>query len=258
MTSTRSRSVLPTSKNPTGHCPNPECGEYVRFEVPKEWYHQNDTIWPSYASSTPRSSGSSGPVFTPPTPENSSPFKVRISLWSCPACEHTCVVFIRRREVRLPDENGKLVLNRFDKPVLIWPARRPRELEDAVPEKVRDLFAEGSVAEQAGALRAAAALYRATIEEICTDRGAQGGNLNQKIEDLKNHDVEVSIVDDLHEARFLGNWSLHEGLTFAADEVADVADLIVEATFVLYVQPEERRRMREARRARRTKSGTGV
>ena len=127
-----------------------------------------------------------------------------------------------------------------------------------MPEKIRELFVEGSVAEHAGALRAAAALYRATVEEICADRSAQGKNLDQKINDLKNRGVDAGIVDDLHEARLMGNWSLHQGEPFAAEEVADVADLIVEATVVLYVQPEERRRMREARRARRTKSGTGV
>ncbi|MFD5921729.1 DUF4145 domain-containing protein [Kitasatospora sp. NPDC058201] len=96
-----------------------------------------------------------------------------------------------------------------------------------------------------------AAMYRAAVEELCKDRGAEGPNLFKKIEDLVNRGVSREIVDDLHEARFLGNWSLHDGLEFSAEEVGDVAELITEAVHVLYVQPEERRAMRNARNARR-------
>lgn len=256
MTSTRPHDALPTRGDPSGYCPNPECDKYVRFETPQGW-QQHDTIWPSYKSSMPRA-GSSGPSYIPSTPENTSDVKIRLSVWACPACDNTCVIFTRHEKVRSVDKEGKPTSEWAETPMLIWPARRPRELEAAVPEKIRELFAEGSVAEHAGALRAAAALYRATVEKICADRGAQGKNLDQKINDLKNRGVDAGIADDLHEARLMGNWSLHQGEPFAAEEVADVADLIVEATVVLYVQPEERRRMREARRARRSGSGTGA
>jgi hypothetical protein len=49
----------------------------------------------------------------------------------------------------------------------------------------------------------------------------------------------------------MGDDSIHRGLTYSADEVEDVAKLIEEAVLVLYVQPEEKRAMREARKTRR-------
>lgn len=239
MTSTRPHNALPTREKPSGYCPNPECGEFVRFEWPPSLAdnHQERSIWPRLDSLS-----------------QATELQIRQGIWSCPACEQTCVVFIHRQKMRQVDEEGKPYSTYVGTPTLIWPARRPRELEASVPEKIRDLFAEGSVVEHAGALRAAAALYRATVEALCADRGTQGRNLEDKINDLKNRGVDAGIVDDLHEARFLGNWSLHRGTAFTADEVADVADLIVEATVELYVQPAERARMREARRARRNGS----
>ncbi|MFF9601712.1 DUF4145 domain-containing protein [Streptomyces sp. NPDC014684] len=139
----------------------------------------------------------------------------------------------------------------------VWPERLPRELHTSVPNPVRDLFAEGARAEVAEAYRAAGAMYRAAVEELCKDLGAEGSNLASKINDLVKRGVTHEIVEDLHEARLLGNWSLHDGLEFSAEEVADVADLIAEAVHVLYVQPEERRAMRDARKARRDAYAAG-
>jgi hypothetical protein len=78
--------------------------------------------------------------------------------------------------------------------------------------------------------------------------------LNAKIDDLASKGVEQSIIDDLHEARFLGNWSLHEGVSFSTDQVADVAELISEAVNILYVEPARRAAMRESRKASRDAS----
>ena len=137
---------------------------------------------------------------------------------------------------------------------MAWPKRAPRELDSATPETVRSLYREASTTEVAGALRGAAALYRATVEELCRVQGATGGDLKQQIDDLATKGVSRAIVDDLHEARLLGNWSLHEGLSFDAEEVADVAGLIDEAVNILYVEPARRAAMRDARRARRGSS----
>ncbi|WP_240436938.1 DUF4145 domain-containing protein [Streptomyces sporangiiformans] len=127
----------------------------------------------------------------------------------------------------------------------------PRELDMYVPEKIRSLYSEASQAEEAGALRAAAVMYRAAVEEICVDKGAQGANLKKKIEDLKNRGVSDDLVGDLDEARFLGNWSIHQGVEFSREEIADVAALIDDACFEIYVQPAERQQMRDARKRRR-------
>ncbi|MGA5189573.1 DUF4145 domain-containing protein [Streptomyces griseoincarnatus] len=141
--------------------------------------------------------------------------------------------------------------------IQVWPERQPRELHTSAPDAVRDLYAEGARAEAAEAYRAAAAMYRAAVEELCKDLGAQGNNLFSKINDLVNRGVTHEIVENFHEARFLGNWSMHDGLEFSPEEVADVAELIAEAVHILYVQPEERRAMRDSRRRRRDAFAAG-
>lgn len=93
-------------------------------------------------------------------------------------------------------------------------------------------------------------MYRATVEELAKDQQATGGNLYEKIESLKGK-LSAELVEDLHEARMLGNDSIHAGLIYSAEEVEDVAKLIEEAVLVLDVQPEEKRAMRDARKARR-------
>ncbi|MGW9213565.1 DUF4145 domain-containing protein [Embleya sp. NPDC055664] len=103
-----------------------------------------------------------------------------------------------------------------------------------------------------GAYRLAGAGYRATAEAICEDRGAQGKYLFAMIKDLGARGViDQDMVDAFDEARFPGNDSLHDRPSYAPDEVADVAELIEEATELLYVQPAQRKRMKDARGARR-------
>jgi hypothetical protein len=134
---------------------------------------------------------------------------------------------------------------------MVSPGQSPRTLHESVPEGIRNLYEEASLCENAVALRGAGVLYRAAVEELVKDQGATGPNLLSKIDSLKGKLAE-ELVEDFHEARLLGNDSIHAGITYSAEEVADVADLIVEAVTTIYVQPEEKRAMRVARQARRT------
>lgn len=139
---------------------------------------------------------------------------------------------------------------------------QPRELGQSMPAPIRSFFGEGSQCEQAGAFRGAAVLYRAAVEELVRDQGATGNDLCSRIESLRSGPA-AELVAHFHEARLLGNSSIHDGLVYSADEVQDVASLIEEATILLYVQPEERRRLRESRQQRRGNhasqpSGEGV
>jgi hypothetical protein len=105
--------------------------------------------------------------------------------------------------------------------------------------------------ENAGAYRGAAALYRATVEELVADLGSTAGTLEVRLDALSQRNVDPDLVADLHEARLLGNWSLHEGVEFSKEEVADVAALITDAIHQLYVQPAQREAMKKARASRR-------
>jgi hypothetical protein len=133
---------------------------------------------------------------------------------------------------------------------MVAPAQSPKSLPAAAPEGVRSLYEEASKCEAAGALRGAGVLYRAAVEELVKQQGGTGRDLNAKIESRRGTWPE-ELVDDLHEARMLGNDSIHAGITYSADEVEDVAGLIEEAVLLLYVQPEQKRAMKERRQVRR-------
>ncbi|MFI6637136.1 DUF4145 domain-containing protein [Nonomuraea fuscirosea] len=165
--------------------------------------------------------------------------------WSCDFCNEVTIELIRCGAVA-PGGIGRKILEI----VQVWPARTPRELAPEVPAPVRDRFREGSVCEGAGAYRGAAGMYRAAVEELCKELGATQTSLNAKIEGLRDR-LPDDLILDLHETRMLGNYSLHDGLVFSPEEVADVAELIVEMAEILYVAPARKTSMREARRQRR-------
>jgi hypothetical protein len=171
---------------------------------------------------------------------------VQLNVWVCTYCGKTTIV-----KFAYPAAVGEEQFREPESVTILLPDRAPRELPAEAPEAMRSLYREASQAESAGAMRGAAALYRAAVEELVTHRQAQGANLYEKIDALEEQGVDHDIVEDLHEARLLGNWSLHEGLEFSAEEVADVASLIADAVHTLYVQPAEREAMRQARQARR-------
>jgi len=106
-----------------------------------------------------------------------------------------------------------------------------------------------SICEDAGALRAAGVLYRAATEEMVKDQGGTGRDLKAKINSLTPR-LDAEVLEDLHESRIVGNDSIHAGVQYAAEEIADVAELLWEAAFVLYEQPAQKASMRAARKAR--------
>jgi hypothetical protein len=167
-------------------------------------------------------------------------------MWSCDFCNGVTVELIECDGSSGNGGGGRKITSIIQ----LWPTRTERELEADVPEPIRDRFREGSACEGAGAYRGAAAMYRAAVEELCKERGATKKTLYDKIEELRGQ-LDVDLVRDLHEARMLGNDSVHDGLAYSPEEVADVAQLIVEMTQILYVEPAKRAAMRAARQQRR-------
>ncbi|WP_395157023.1 DUF4145 domain-containing protein [Ilumatobacter sp.] len=171
-------------------------------------------------------------------------------VWQCEHCRGTTVELLTFHDGHPDGAIGQVAPDVIRQVV---PDQSPREFDPSVPIAIRSLFSEASIAESEGAFRAAAVMYRAAVEQLCEDRNSSGKNLYDRIEDLQSQDVEEGIVTDLHEAGLLGNYSIHEGLTFSAEEVDDVAELIIEAVHALYVELARRKEMRDARKARRTK-----
>ncbi|MFP3471315.1 hypothetical protein R0J90_14840, partial [Micrococcus sp. SIMBA_144] len=80
-------------------------------------------------------------------------------------------------------------------------------------------------------------------------QGGTGRDLKAKINSLAQR-LDAELLEDLHESRLVGNDSIHVGLQYAPEEIADVAELLWEAAFVLYEQPAQKASMRAARKAR--------
>ncbi|MER6112660.1 DUF4145 domain-containing protein [Streptomyces hirsutus] len=250
------------TRTPAGECPN--CKLNVAFD-----HVSRRDVWPALKE-RPFSAARSGADFngtsTIPEPRpKDDVFRVVEHILVCQRCRKTAVVHQHwGPDLPAGDDHEAIATalkNRASKPrflVLVHPRRSTQTLDQAAPQEVRDLFDEGTRCQEAGALRAAAAMYRAAVEELCKDRGATGPNLKQKIADLSSKGVPADVVRDLDEARTLGNWSLHDGLAFSYEEVDDVASLIQEAVFVVYVQPEQRAAYRAAREQRHRQARTGA
>jgi hypothetical protein len=168
-----------------------------------------------------------------------------VVIYVCLYCDKSVVLL--EHEVRAEAVGGgKGTVSR----TMVAPPDEPRTLHESAPAAARSLYEEGSRCEAARAFRGAAVLYRAAVEELVKDQGASGRDLYAKIESLRN-EVSDELIDDLHEARILGNFSIHEGVVFSRTEVEDVALMIEEIVLTLYEQPEEKRAKREARKQRR-------
>ena len=115
----------------------------------------------------------------------------------------------------------------------------PESLDSSVPTAIADSYLEARRAfGQAAAFTGAAILCRRTLEGICKDRGAAGGNLKSKLLDLKTKGI---IEPRLHEwadevLRGLGNDAAHDvGQTISKDDAQDALEFTKAIIEYLYV-----------------------
>ena len=219
----------------TGLCPH--CGHHVaatyagKIQVSPRWdinYARRSSVDPASAARMPEA-------------------RDTIAGYACQFCQGP-IAFLEHWQKVETDAAGHPSLERVRRTMIV-PAKPPRQLPEATPEPVRSLYAEASICEDAGALRAAGVLYRAATEEMVEDQGGTGRDLKAKINSLTPR-LDAEVLEDLHESRLVGNDSIHVGVQYAAEEIADVAELLREAAFVLYEQPAQRASMRAARKAR--------
>jgi hypothetical protein len=217
-------SDVPYGNKAQGRCPN--CTRDSGFQLV-----DRTTLWPTWIGH--------GQTL----PENYP--RADLTIWRCLYCDKTTTAV-----VYWPDETAHAEI------IYAWPKPAPRELPESVLEPIRGLFREASLAANVGARRAAAGAYRAAAEAIVSDKKATGGDLKARINALRKMGVDADLVDSLHEARLLGNWSLHEGVDFSDEEVEDVAELIADACHELYEEPARREEMRAAREAKRRRDNS--
>ena len=127
--------------------------------------------------------------------------------WSCCGC-NSAVMEEQCWHSGMIDDNGKECLDSLFHPPRSRHHIKPKSFIK-LPRQLRTIYQELLEAFNVEAHILAAAGLRALLEGICKEKGVSGGNLEKKIEGLKQH-LPASIVDNLHEFRFIGNSAVHE------------------------------------------------
>lgn len=139
----------------------------------------------------------------------------RYSLQVCPSREcHGVVAFIS-------DLKGEVIKT--------YPALGAPVNGENVPEKIVKVLKEAVDCFSAGHYTASAIMIRRTLEEICAHEGAEGHNLQARIEALKSRVVlPTELLEVMHELRLLGNDAAH----VKANSFAEIGQKELEVSIV--------------------------
>lgn len=110
-----------------------------------------------------------------------------------------------------------------------------------LPPAIAALYLEAREIEQSSP-RASAALLRLCIERVCTEVGAKGTNLNQRIGDLVQRGVPPEVQQALDYTRLIGNEAVHPGQISETDTDAIAAPLFTCVNLIadaLFTRPRQ-------------------
>lgn len=126
-----------------------------------------------------------------------------------------------------------------------------REFED-VPEHIAEAATEATLCLSVGAYRAVGSLARAVIEATAKDKGAEGKNLEKRIDALRDGDhIRKHTQEQAHEIRHFGNHMAHGDFVepVAQEEAEEVVELMAEVLDEVYQSPARLLKRRAARLA---------
>ncbi len=126
-----------------------------------------------------------------------------------------------------------------DGSLVTYPALRIDFNSDNIPPALKTTFEEAITCHANECYAAAAIMVRRTLEELCDDKHCQGGNLKQRIEELKSSVVLPNeLFEALDELRLLGNDAAHveskEYDTVGKEEVSVAIELAKEILKSVY------------------------
>jgi hypothetical protein len=142
-----------------------------------------------------------------------------------------------------PDpECGALIFLVFDSTGTIRHSYPPESVDfdsSDLPPAVLDAFKEAVECHAHACYKASAIMVRKTLEEVCADRGAEGGNLKERLNALRGKlSLPNEMFDALHDLRLLGNDAAHvelsdfDGIDKEKVEVAlDIGKEILKAAY---------------------------
>jgi hypothetical protein len=129
-----------------------------------------------------------------------------------------------------------------------------------VPEHIAGAASEATLCLSVGAYRAVGALARAVIEATAKEKGAEGKNLDARIDALHaaNH-VRKHTQEQAHEVRHFGNDMAHGDFAdaVAREEAEEVLELMAEVLDEVYQSPARLLKRKTARLAKDGASADG-
>lgn len=157
------------------------------------------------------------------TPQDATPV---ISM-RCPACRQLGVWEAIMRDLLLKDgatfvwaghrrcpnpscRTHSFVVHSSGTVIISYPAEMIDFDHSKIPVAITNAFEEAIACHSAQCFIASAIMVRKTLEELCRDRGAKGGNLKEKIKDLSSKVVLPNeLLAGLDDIRLLGNDAAH-------------------------------------------------
>ena len=130
-----------------------------------------------------------------------------------------------------------------------------REFPD-VPDHIAQAAKEATLCLSVGAYRAVGALARAVIEATAKDKGAEGRNLENRIDALRDADhIRTHTQEQAHEVRHFGNDMAHGDFVdpVTKEEAEEVIELMAEVLDEVYQSPARLAARRTARLAKKDK-----
>lgn len=152
-------------------------------------------------------------------------------LWSCAGCD-TATLEDYFTLPGMRDEEGDEFYDSIFHPKRVQRHRQPKSFFK-LPSKLGRIYREVVSAYNADLRALCAAGLRALMEGICADRKIPGKTLEKKIDGLTSI-LPKSIVDNLHNFRFIGNEALHELEAPKLDQLAMAINVIEDLLNFLY------------------------
>jgi hypothetical protein len=151
-------------------------------------------------------------------------------------------------------------INDYVREVFPYPDFRSSDFKKAVPEKVREDFAEGKRCYYAGAYKGAVTMFRRALQNLVVDQVEQktipeatkGLKLVKQIDALAEHgQITATLQKSAHEIRHFGNFGAHpqdDELDDTTREDADSIENLLENIIVaIYITPFNTERLRRKR-----------
>ena len=169
----------------------------------------------------------------------------RYQMCQCLGCES-----IRLREVSWCSEEPEETIRVY--PEHAEQKYKPIEGHEEFPVAVGRMYSETITVMNAGVRVLAGGGLRSIVEAICKEQAVAGRNLQQQIDQLVNKGIlAANQAPLLHEARFLGNESLHE-LQPPSRRALGLCLRIIEGMLTaLYVLPEMAKELQTGRLAKK-------